>query len=537
MLAAGAVVATALAPTGTAQGAFRVEETSIARIHAAMRRGELSCVALTRAYLRRIAAYDDRGPALNAVIATNPDALAIARRLDRRARGPRGRFRASGPLHCVPILAKDNYDTADMPTTAGHELLAGSTPPDDATMVARLRRAGALILGKTNMDELARGSSGLSSLGGQTRNAYDPLRIPGGSSAGTGTAIAANFATAGLATETGVSIRNPATNNNLVGLAPTRGRMSQDGIVPISFTQDRGGPHARNVADAAALFEVMAGYDAKDPKTADSVGRGRIDYTAAPSETGLRGARIGVVEELFGDEEVERESSAIVRRAVRELRRQGATIVGRVEIQRALDARLPSLDPVYPNDDRSFLRVLSDTRTNDFEQRYALDGYFAARAAGGGTLPVRTTDELARSGRGLPSLMGNLLRLPPLGIKDPAYVERQLRMAALRSATLKAMADAGVDALVFPMKTQIAPLIGARGEPPARITSGGNILGPITGFPSITVPAGFTESGMPVGMELLGRPFDEWSLLRYASDYEAATQHRRSPPTAPPLRR
>lgn len=529
-IATGAAVAAALALAGGAEAAFEVEETTIAEIHEAMRAGDLSCTELTQAYLRRIDAYDDQGPALNAIVTINPGAVATARELDRQARRGK-RFRPTGPLHCIPVVVKDNYDTHDMPTTGGHVALAGSTPPDDATMVARLRKAGALILAKTNLDELARGSSGLSSLGGQTRNAYDPTRVPGGSSAGTAVAVASNFATAGLATETGVSIRNPATNNNLVGIAPTRGRMSADGILPISFTQDRGGPHARTVADAAALLEAMAGYDPKDAQTADSVGRGRVDYRKAPSARGLRGARIGVVEELFGGEPAERESAGIVRAAVAELERQGATVVPAVPIQQALDARMALLDPVYPNEDRTFVRVLSDARTNDFEQRVALDGYLRSRGPG---VPVASTQALADTGLGLASVLNGLRRLPELGIADPAYQERMLRMKALQSATLKVMADLRLDALVFPMKTQEAPPIGGEAAP-GRIAATGNILGSITGFPSITVPAGFTASGLPVGVELLGRPFDEWHLIRFAADYEAATKHRRAPETTPAL--
>jgi Asp-tRNA(Asn)/Glu-tRNA(Gln) amidotransferase A subunit family amidase len=286
------------------------------------------------------------------------------------------------------------------------------------------------------------------------------------------------------------------------------------------------------VADAAALLEVVAGYDPKDPQSAESPRRGRRDYTRAPSATGLKGARIGVVDELFGGEPAELESAEIVREAVADIRREGATVVGAVPVQQALDDRLAVLDPLYTAADRSLLTVLGDARTNNYEQKFALDRYLLTR---GPAVPVKSTQELIDSGKGLPSVLGGLRTLPPAGLTDPGYIERLLRIKALQAAVLKVMADLDLDALVFPMKTQIAPRIGAS-SPPGRVASTGNVLGAVTGFPSLTVPAGFSQEGMPVGVELLGRPFTEWELIRYASDYEAATRHRRPPRATPPLR-
>ena len=245
-----------------AGGSFTFEEATVSSVHVAMAAGDLSCAELTEFYLRRIEAYDQQGPALNALLAVNPRAQEIATEMDREfARsGTEGRA-----LHCVPVILKDNYDTFDMPTTGAAVALAGSIPPDDAFVVARLRQAGALFLAKSNLTELARGGTTVSSLGGQTRNPYDLTRTPGGSSGGTGAAVAADFGLLGTGSDTGQSIRSPSSANSLVGIRPTRGLVSRDGIIPISFTQDEVGPIVRTVEDAARMLDVMAGYDPEDP--------------------------------------------------------------------------------------------------------------------------------------------------------------------------------------------------------------------------------------------------------------------------------
>ena len=241
-----------------------VEGATIASVTRAFADGSLTCRVLVQGYLARIEAYDDRGPGLNALITVNPQALAEAEAMDSAFRQDRT---AVGPLHCVPVVLKDNYDTADLPTTGGSRTLAGSRPPRDAFTVKKLRDAGALILAKANLQELAMGGNTVSSLGGQTRNPYDLTRTPGGSSGGTGAAIAAGFGLAGTGSDTGQSIRSPASANNLVGLRPTRGLVSRRGIIPVSATQDEGGPITRTVADAARMLEVMAGFDPEDPVT------------------------------------------------------------------------------------------------------------------------------------------------------------------------------------------------------------------------------------------------------------------------------
>jgi Asp-tRNA(Asn)/Glu-tRNA(Gln) amidotransferase A subunit family amidase len=243
-------------------------EASIADIHNAMQAGTLTCHNLVQQYLDRIHAYDQQGPAINSMLYLNPASLQQADAMDLEFQ----RTHKLKPLACIPIVLKDNFDTADMPTTAGALTLKGAQPENDAFAVKRLREAGALILGKANLQEFASGGISVSSLGGQVKNPYDLTRTPGGSSGGTGAAVAANFAAAGTGSDTGGSIRSPSSANSLVGIRPTRGLISRDGIVPVSFTQDTIGPMTRTVADTAKLLDVMVGYDPNDPVTAFSVG-------------------------------------------------------------------------------------------------------------------------------------------------------------------------------------------------------------------------------------------------------------------------
>src|SRR6202011_6132062 len=274
---------------------FHLLETSIADIHKAMQAGTLTCHDLVQQYLDRISAYDQQGPTLKSMLYINPQSLQQADAMDQEFK----RTHKLKPLGCIPIVLKDNFDTADMPTTAGSLTLKGAQPEKDAFAVERLREAGALILGKANMSEFATGGISASSLGGQEKNPYDLTRTPGGSSGGTGAAVAANFAAVGTGSDTGGSIRSPASATSLVGLRPTRGLISRDGIVPVSFTQDTIGPMTRHVADTATPLDAMVGYDPNDPVTALSVGNIPKTYTAF-LQNGLKGARLGVLTNLFG---------------------------------------------------------------------------------------------------------------------------------------------------------------------------------------------------------------------------------------------
>src|SRR5215471_3128754 len=310
LLACAALTVPALrAAAQQAPNSFRFQEATIAGIHEAFAAGQLTCAQLTKLYLARIDAYNRRGPSLHAIITVNPRALEIATEMDRQYAANRSKF---GPLHCIPIILKDNFDTSDMPTTAGNIAMKNSLPQADAFAVQKMRKAGALILAKANMSEFARGGMSLSSLGSQVLNPYDPTRTPGGSSGGTGAAIAANFAVIGTGSDTGQSIRSPASANNLVGVRPTRGLISRSGIVPNSLTQDEIGPIARTATDAALLLDVMAGYDPADPITAFGVGRQPKSYTDLLNKDALKGARIGVMTNMFGSAERHREVNKVM---------------------------------------------------------------------------------------------------------------------------------------------------------------------------------------------------------------------------------
>src|SRR5579871_1325076 len=314
---------------------FEVAESTIAEEAKAMSEGRITSKALVQGYLDRIAAFDHHGPRLNAIITINPKALLEAEALDRErtSKGPRG------PLHGIPVIVKDNYSTADLQTTAGSIALLGFVPANDAFQVRKLREAGAVILGKSNLHELASGITTTGSAFGQTLNPYDPARHPGGSSGGTGAAIAASLAAAGMGSDTCGSIRIPSANNNLVGLRPTKGLSSIAGIVPLSTTQDVGGPLARSVADLAVMLDATIGEDPADPATHLPAGQTRPKFADHLQPGALNGARIGVLEPLFGDAADDREVIGVVRAAIEELKKEGATAmpVPMPELTAALD--------------------------------------------------------------------------------------------------------------------------------------------------------------------------------------------------------
>ena len=475
-----------------------LEEATITEINQGFDTGALTSEMLVEFYLERIEAFDQ---SVNSIITLNEDALATAMALDveRQTSGPRS------PLHGIPILLKDNIDTFDLPTSAGSLILQDSIAQDDAFVVEQLRSAGAIILGKTNLDEFARGISGLSSLGGQTLNPYDLNREPGGSSAGTAAGVASNFATFGLGTETGVSLRNPAADNNLVAIAPTEGLVSRDGVVPISFTQDRVGPLARTVTNAAIALDVMAGFDENDPVTEQSLGNiPEAGYTSLLSTTALEGSRIGVFRDLFRSGTVHEESLAIIDDAIEDFQEQGATIIDNVSLGFDL------------------FDFLSDARASIFEFKFALNDYLESL---GSDAPVQTLQDILDDGRFLPSI-GNTLAFSQSieSLEDNAdYLERLSRREFLQNATIDIMEQLDLDALIYPMKTVSAPLIGQTAP------ESDNSFTSIAGLPGIVVPAGFTSEGLPVGLEISGKPFSEASLLGFAYDYEQATLHRTSP--------
>ena len=493
-VAAAAVLAIAQPP------ALDVVEKTIPELQAAMAAGAVTSRALVQAYLARIDAYDRRGPAINAIITVNPGALADAEVLDREraARGPRG------PLHGIPIVLKDNYDTSDLPTTAGSLALKGSLPERDAFQVRKLRDAGAVFIGKANLHEFARGITTISSLGGQTRNPYDTTRNPGGSSGGTGAAVAANFAAAGMGTDTCGSIRYPSAHNSLVGLRPTLGLSSRNGIVPLSLSQDVGGPLARTVTDVAIVLDATVGADPADPITGRGAGHIPASYLTSLDRDGLRGARLGVLLPLFGAAAEDQRAGSVVRTAIQAMEQRGARPV-----------EIASGEIPNDSDGVAIIRFDFATNINDYLRRTP-------------KAPVRTHDEILEKGLILPALE-QTFRRDVASIDSDEYRAMVARHEALRAALIKIMDDGRVVALVYPTLRRTAAKIG---EPQA----GGNCAASAaTGLPAITVPAGFADDGMPVGVEFLGRPFSEPDLLKLAFAFEQATHHRHPPALTPRL--
>ena len=470
---------------------FHLQEATIASIRGAFAGGRLTCTQLTRLYLNRIEAYNLRGPALHAIITVNPNAMIAAVEMDRTYKANPS---AAGPLHCIPIILKDNFNTADMPTTGGNVSMKASLPPTDAFVVDKIRKAGALILAKANMQEFARGGMSVSSLGGQVKNPYDLTRTPGGSSGGTGASIAANFAVIGTGSDTGQSIRSPASANNLVGIRPTRGLVSRRGVIPNSLTQDEVGPLARTVTDAALLLDVMAGYDSGDPITVFGRGHVPTSYTRLLKKNALEGARIGMVMNLFGSEDRHAEVNAVMKGAMARMESLGAKVI-RFELLE-YDALLPELD------------------TQPYEARTVMERYFAAL---GPDVPVKSfADLVAKKTSAVQKTLEMEFGIQN-GMNNPIYKDRMLNRDKLRLAIAQAMANLNLDAIIYPLQRVLVAPITAKDQLERNGT-----LSNGTGFPAVTFQAGFSTPtasaplGVPVGAELLGLDYSESRLLSYA---------------------
>ena len=490
---------------------FHLMETSIASIHQAMQAGTLTCHSLVQQYLDRIHAYDQQGPAINSMLYINPASIQEADAFDNDFQ----HTHKLKPLGCISVVLKDNFDTADMPTTAGAITLKGAQPEKDAFAVKRLREAGAIILGKANLQEFASGGISVSSLGGQVRNPYDLTRTPGGSSGGTGAAVAANLAVAGTGSDTGGSIRSPASATSLVGLRPTRGLISRDGIVPVSFTQDTIGPMTRNVSDTARLLDVMAGYDPNDPVTAFSVGNIPETYTAF-LQNGLKGARLGVLTNLFGSGPEYEEVNKVMEKAIEALKEQGAEIV-RLED--------PALDTGM---------LTAKFRLNEPEFKAALNHYLQQQ---GSHAPVHSLAEIIASGQYHKPTLEKFFTAAESyedGPNSADYKDRRMRMDEVKIEVSDLMARNRLDALVYPHQKCLVLPIGATFQKDRN-----GIVAALAGFPAIEVPAGFSTPtadapiGVPVGMELLGRAWAEPELIKLAFGFEQAT-HLRKPPVSTP---
>lgn len=515
LLAAGTMALTTAA-TGVTEDALarraeadESEEPSISNLQEQLQGGKVSSRTLVKRYLRRIQKLDQSGPRLRSVIELNPDAFRIAEDLDRerKEKGPRG------PLHGIPILIKDNIDTADrMMTTAGSLALAGWTPPEDAFLVKRLREAGAVILGKTNLSEWAnfrssRSSSGWSGRGGQTRNPYALDRNPSGSSSGSAVAVAAGLCAAAVGTETDGSIVSPSNVCGIVGIKPTLGLISRSGIIPIAHSQDTAGPMARTVADAAALLGALAGYDARD---AASRNHAPSDYTRFLDPGGLRGARLGVARQFLG---ANRRVDALMEKALNDLRDQGATLIDLEEI--------PNL----------FAFGASESEVLHYEFKADLNAYLAR-------LPVshpRSLKELIEFNdrereREMPYFgQETFLRAEAKGpLTDQAYLDALERNHRLTRAE-------GLDVVVKQHRLDaiIAPTGGPAGLTDLIYGGTGGLRGPssvaaVSGYPHITVPMGHIF-GLPVGLSWVGPAWSEGLLIQLAYAYEQATHHRKPP--------
>lgn len=639
---------------------FHLEEATIADVHRAIRAKQITATQLVDLYFKRIEAYNgtcvkgdvdpktglqlgeitpvENAGQLNAYLTLNirgkrsktesadndpklPDALEVARAQDAHF-ARTGKF--VGPLHGIAIAIKDNYDTVDQRTTAGAAAqYANDKPPLDATMIAKLRAAGAIILGKTNLDEYAPAGIARSALGGQTCNPYDTRRIPGGSSAGSGAAVAANLAICALGTDTSGSVRNPATVNNLVGMIATQGLVSRAGIVPLSFSRDRGGPLCRTVVDTAIVLETLTGYDARDHMTSAAYGKTPVAYQNYANKKSLAGKRIGVVRDFMVEATLaDRDSIRVATEAIADLKRLGAIIVDPVDFHTVIADLVPYLEPslliqsfapstpagsrpidhavaiaadpkLLPGGARGVnLRMLAAQRRGE-EGRYALNRYLRER----GDAQFKSVEDMFAT----PTFLGNINNLKAAfgetakTVDTPAHTNHTLRIQLLQKILYKVMADNKLDALVYPYST-IPPhiIVASRqaatynaGTEPRMLKAGTQLsdpnflpgeqvlktdldlfrgaggswsvnLSPVSGFPAIVVPAGFTKevydrvpdgkdpngsrlvgpvaASLPVALEFLGRPFEEATLFEIASAFEAGTKHRRAPKGFGPVR-
>jgi Asp-tRNA(Asn)/Glu-tRNA(Gln) amidotransferase A subunit family amidase len=504
----------AVAPRARAQSSFRVDETSIAAVHAAMQSGKLTCRALVQAYLRRIDKYDKRGPAVNAITVINPDALATADSLDHRYAATK---QFVGPLHCIPMIVKDNFQTIGLQTAAGNLALKGYQPTKDAFEVKRIKEAGAIVLAKSNMAEFAFSPEETvnSVLPGYTRNPFALNRVTAGSSGGTAAAVSADFGEVGLGTDTGNSIRGPSAHNALVGIRSTMGLTSRAGIAPLSLFADIAGPMARTVADAAAVLQVVAGYDPDDPATSVMQGKTIPNYAASLDRNGLKGARIGILRQAYERASLDTEVVRVFAKAVADLRRAGATVIDTVMV--------PELDSIQRSN-----RAPCNPFQSEFNKWLADQG---------GRAPVKDLAEIVRSRKYHPSIQARLqsaLQFEQSPDTAPGCLARQRVRDGLREATTRAMDKQQLDALIYPTWSNPPRLIGDLNTP-----SGDNsqVFSPTTGMPAITVPMGYTrENALPAGLQLLGRAFDESRLIKLAYGYEQATKWRREPPTVPPIK-
>jgi amidase len=493
---------------------FEVVEATIAQAHDAMKAGRLTCRELVGYYLKRIEAYDKNGPGINSVVLVNPEVEKQAGELD-------GRFAKSGltgPLHCVPVIVKDNFETKGLQTTDGALAFAGFLPVKDAFQVKRVKDAGALVLAKSNMAEWAFSpyETVNSILPGYTKNPYALDRVTAGSSGGTAAAVAASLGLAGLGSDTGNSIRGPSSHQALVGIRSTMGLTSRAGVMPLNLLADIAGPMARTVEDAVKVFQVIVGEDPGDPVTAAARQHPPQDYLAALDREGLRGAVIGVLRQAYERPTTDPEIVRVFQTALEDLKRAGATIVDPATVE-GLDAikRPPDVGPCM-----GF--------------KYDLNRYLAAW---GDRVPLKNLTEIVKSGRFHPNNQRRLETAekgPENGPDSDACRADTDYREQVRASVLKTMDKLKLDAFVYPTWSNPPRLIGDLTTPHG---DNSQFYSPTTGFPAINVPMGFTRGGaLPSGMTIYGRAWSEARLLKFAYAYEQATHQRRAPASTPPLR-
>ena len=490
-----------------AKAKWRIEEASVGSMLAAYRARETDVQTVVRSYLDRIEAYDRKGPALWSIVTLNSKAMAEAEALD-RAFANTGEL--AGPLHGIPVLVKDNVDVEGLPTTGGSRTLVGWMPPRDATIVARLRAGGAVILAKTTMSEFARGGiDNINSvLPGFARNPYNTAHATGGSSGGTGAALAANFGMIGIGSDTWGSIRNPSSNNSIVGLRPSWAAVSRAGMMGLYDARDVAGPMARSVADVAAMLDVIAGVDPADPATANAAGKIPASYRAFLKADGMRGKRIGVLRQAFPPDASDPAVTALVDQAVKDLRAGGSLVVDPFTIPEFAD------HPARPHPAS--------------EVRAAIEKY------------------LARTGRGFPKSIADIVAsknfhplhetglvaaaVAPLPSEDPAVKLLEADEVLMRTAYERAMQRADIEFFVMPCASFPPKLNGDRNTTPAGSTTW---IASGLHWPAIVVPMGFTGEDLPSGLQIVGKPWSEPQLIEIAHSYELATQHRHPPTTVP----
>lgn len=514
--------------------ALDLYSATIADLDAALADGSVTSERLVQIYLARMQAYDKQGPTINTVIAANTKALEQARSLDAERKA--GRIR--GPLHGIPIVLKDNFDTVDLPTTAGSQLLAGNVPPNDAFLVKKLRDAGAIVLAKVNLHEFAAGGgvggaidteilkagavpNGFSSMGGQTRNPHELTHGPAGSSTGTAAAVAAVFAQFGMGSDTTSSVRGPASANGVVGFKPTNGLLSRNGIVPLALTLDTAGPITRSVYDAAVAMNVLVGVDQADPSTLKSEGRIEKDYTAFLKSGALKGVRIGIARDFNGQNaEVDR----VFETAIASMKKLGAITV---------DIQYPTYMLEARNDIANVLCAA------EFKAQIA--DYLKTT----GPKYPKTLDDLAR----LANDPGTGYRSPEkayglkytashaLELSDPVYIAAKNQGVAMVKAAVDAvMAKHRLDAIVYLSSPNAAPMIEPPKQPrPASATGSAYNISNIAGYPDLVVPAGMTSGGLPVTVSFLGTAFNDGKVLGYGYAFEQATKALRLPKNTPAL--